>query len=110
MLIRSCETGTFEAGVFRAMIPWLGGTEDHETGSRPQVRFDGDVASGHSALRDYINATIGFNALAEATYTPAKSLMRLFGPKGNPTAANLFAVIDALHDKTGVRLEGRAVS
>ena len=72
--------------------------------------FNGNVASGRSALRDYINATIGFEALAEVTKTPAKSLMRMFGPKGNPTAANLFAVINALQDKTGVRLEVRAVS
>ncbi len=75
-----------------------------------QTLFDGDVASGRAALRDYINATIGFDAFAEATKTPTKSLMRMFGPKGNPTAANLFAVIDALQDKTGVRLEVRAVS
>ena len=51
-----------------------------------------------------------FDTLAEATNTPAKSLMRMFGPKGNPTAANLFAVINALQDRTGVHLEVRAVS
>jgi DNA-binding phage protein len=75
-----------------------------------QVLLEGDLASGRSALRDYINATVGFESLAEATKTPAKSLMRMFGPKGNPTAANLFAVINALQDKTGVHLEVRAVS
>jgi hypothetical protein len=56
-------------------------------------------------LRDYINATIGFTALATATGTPAKSLMRMFGPHGNPTAANLSGVISALPEKTGVHLE-----
>lgn len=61
-------------------------------------------------MRDYINATIGLDTLAEATNTPAKSLMRMFGPKGNPTAANLFAAINALQDKTGVHLDVRAVS
>jgi DNA-binding phage protein len=75
-----------------------------------QVLLAGDLASGRSALRDYINATIGFDTLAEATNTPAKSLMRMFGPKGNPTAANLFAVINALQERTGVHLEVRAVS
>lgn len=75
-----------------------------------QVLLEGDLASGRSGLRDYINATIGFDTLAEATNTPAKSLMRMFGPKGNPTAANLFAVINALQDRTGVHLEVRAVS
>jgi DNA-binding phage protein len=75
-----------------------------------QVLLEGDLAGGRSALRDYINATIGFDTLAEATNTPAKSLMRMFGPKGNPTAANLFAVINALQDKTGIHLEVRAIS
>ncbi len=74
-----------------------------------QVLLEGDLAGGRSALRDYINATIGFDTLAEATNTPAKSLMRMFGPRGNPTAANLFAVINALQDRTGVQLEVRAV-
>jgi DNA-binding phage protein len=75
-----------------------------------KVLLEGNLASGRSALRDHINATMGFDALAKVTKTPAKSLMRVFGPKGNPTAANLFAVIDALQDKTGVWLEVRAVS
>jgi DNA-binding phage protein len=74
-----------------------------------QALLEGDIASGRSVLRDYINATIGFEALAEATQTPPKSLMRMFGPKGNPTTANLFAVISALQGRTGVRLEVRAV-
>jgi hypothetical protein len=41
---------------------------------------------------------------------PPKSLMRMFGPKGNPTAVNLFGVIVALQAKTGVHLEVRAVA
>jgi DNA-binding phage protein len=74
-----------------------------------QTLMDGDVATAKSVLRDYINATIGFAKLARATGMPAKSLMRMFGPKGNPTADNLFGVIGALQEKTGVRLEVRAV-
>ena len=61
-------------------------------------------------LRDYIDATIGFPALAEATRMPPKSLIRMFGPKGNPTAVNLFGVIVALQNKTGVHLKVRAVA
>jgi DNA-binding phage protein len=61
-------------------------------------------------LRDYIKATIGFEALAEATGMPPKSLMRMFGPKGNPTAANLFNVIGALQAYAGVHLQVRAVA
>jgi DNA-binding phage protein len=74
-----------------------------------QVFLEGDVATGRSVLRDYINATIGFDALAEATQTPPKSLMRMFGPNGNPTAANLFAVLSVLQSQTGIHLEVSAV-
>lgn len=68
----------------------------------------GDTDIGRAVLRDYINATIGFEALAEATGTPIKSLMRMFGPKGNPNARNLFAVIGVLQEKAGVRLKVEA--
>ena len=74
-----------------------------------QVLLEGDVSSGRSVLRDYINATIGFDALGEATGTPPKSLMRMFGPTGNPTAANLFAVLTVLQSRSGIHLEVRAV-
>jgi len=75
-----------------------------------QTLIEGDVDTAKAALRDYINATIGFPALAEATEMPPKSLMRMFGPKGNPTAVHLFGVIVALQDKTGVHLQVRAVA
>ncbi len=67
----------------------------------------GDIETGKAVLRDYINATIGFESLSEATHTPAKSLMRMFGPKGNPQASNLFAVIAHLQTQMGVQLEVR---
>jgi DNA-binding phage protein len=69
-----------------------------------------DLDTARIALRAYVNATIGFAALAKATGTPPKSLMRMFGPNGNPTAANLFAVISVLQKKTGVHLEVRATA
>jgi DNA-binding phage protein len=72
-----------------------------------QSLIDGDVSAGRSVLRDYINATIGFASLAEATGTPPKSLMRMFGKAGNPTASNLFAVLGILQERTGVRLRVR---
>jgi len=71
--------------------------------------IDGDVDTAKAVLREFINATIGFSALAEATKMPPKSLMRMFGANGNPTAANRFGGIVALQEKTGVHLEARAV-
>jgi DNA-binding phage protein len=68
-----------------------------------------DVEAGKAVLRDYINATIGFEALASVTGTPAKSLMRMFSPSGNPTASKLFGVLGALQRQSGVQLHARSV-
>jgi DNA-binding phage protein len=75
-----------------------------------QTLVEGDVDTAKSVLRDYINATVGFDALAKATKMPPKSLMRMFGPGGNPTATNLFGVIGALQSMTRVHLQVRAVA
>ena len=72
--------------------------------------LSGDVSTGKSVLRDYVNATIGFEALAARTGIPAKSLMRMVGKTGNPRAENLFAVLAALQHATGVQLEVRAAA
>lgn len=53
----------------------------------------GDLDTGKAILRDYINAAIGFEELSRLTKRPAKSLMRMLGPNGNPQARNLFEVI-----------------
>ena len=65
--------------------------------------LSGDIETGKSILRDYINATVGFEKLAAATDTPTKSLMRMFGPSGNPQARNLFGVLGYLQEQAGVR-------
>jgi len=59
-------------------------------------------------LRDYINATIGFEELSQVFDKSSKSLMRMFGPKGNPQASNLFAVIQYLQEQEGIHLEVKA--
>lgn len=69
--------------------------------------LDGDLDTGKAILRDYINATVGFEGLAKSTGTPTKSLMRMFGPKGNPNARNLVSVLGALHRSSGISLHVR---
>jgi DNA-binding phage protein len=68
----------------------------------------GEVDTGKAVLRDYINATIGFEELSRVFDKSSKSLMRMFGPKGNPQASNLFAVIHYLQEKEGIHLEIKA--
>jgi len=73
-----------------------------------EAMLAGDVATAKTILRDYINATVGFTDLAEATRIPSKSLMRMLGPGGNPRADNLFAIISFLQRREGVRFDVKA--
>lgn len=70
-----------------------------------QCMLAGDTATGKTILRDYINATVGFAELSEATKIPAKSLMRMLGPGGNPRADNLFQIVRFLQNREGVRFQ-----
>jgi hypothetical protein len=70
-----------------------------------EVMLGGDVGTGKTILRNYIKATVGFEKLGQAIGTPAKSLIRMFGPRGNPQAINLFAVIAYLQRRAGLNLE-----
>ena len=63
-----------------------------------------DLDTGKAILRDYINA-IGFEELSRVTKRPTKSLMRRFGPDGNPHARNLFEVIGHLQRAAGLQFE-----
>ena len=72
-----------------------------------EAMLAGEIAVAKTILRDYINATVGFAGLAEATSIPSKSLMRMFGPSGNPRAENLFEVVSFLQHREGVRFKVR---
>ena|SRR5260221_13316376 len=69
-----------------------------------ETMLAGDVDTGKAILRDYIKATVGFEKLGAATGTSPKSLMRMFGPTGNPQAKNLFTVIGQLQKQAGMKL------
>ncbi len=70
-----------------------------------QCMLAGDTATGKTILRDYINATVGFAELSDATQIPAKSLMRMLGPDGNPRADNLFQIVSFLQHREGVSFQ-----
>ena len=67
--------------------------------------LNGDLETGKAVLRNYVNATLGFQALEEQTDIPAKSLMRMLGPKGSPSAANLSSILTVLQKTEGVHFE-----
>jgi len=64
-----------------------------------------DFETGKAVLRDYVNATVGFQNLERRTQIPAKSLMRMLGPKGSPSAANLTTILSALQKSEGVQFK-----
>jgi DNA-binding phage protein len=66
--------------------------------------LSGDLGTGKAMLRDYVNATISFDGLAKETGKPGKSLQRMLGPRGNPTAESLFAIIKVLQESANIRL------
>ena len=74
------------------------------------VMIAGDLESGRCLMRNYINATVGFQRLAETVHKPKTSLMRMFSPKGNPSAENIFGVIAALQKQEGVSLTVHAAA
>jgi DNA-binding phage protein len=72
-----------------------------------EAMLSGEIALAKTILRDYINATVGFTGLAEATQIPPKSLMRMLSASGNPRAANLFEIVSVLQRRAGVRFHVR---
>ena len=63
-----------------------------------------DTTTGKAILRDLVNATVGFEALAAAVNKPPKSLHRMLAPRGNPSTENFFDIVRALQKKTRVKL------
>jgi DNA-binding phage protein len=70
-----------------------------------ECMLGGDVETGKGILRNYINATIGFEELGTLSGKSPKSIMRMFSSSGNPTANNLFDVIRTLQEREEVRFE-----
>ncbi len=66
--------------------------------------LSGDVGVGKAMLRDYINATVGFEALSQQIKKPSKSLHRMLSPADNPKTNNFFEILHFLQRNEGVEL------
>ena len=64
----------------------------------------GELDTGKAMLRDYVNATITYEGLSNQTEIPVKSLQRMLGPRGNPTAENLLTIISVLQKEEQITL------
>lgn len=69
-----------------------------------EAMLSDDLETGKVLLRDYVNATVGFETLAQDMQKDPKSLMRMLSAKGNPRADNLLAMVSKLKQRAGVHL------
>ena len=72
--------------------------------------LNGEPETARLILRDLVNATIGFEKLADETSKPSKSLHRMLSAKGNPTMDNLNAIFNVLRTKLQVDIKVHTVS
>lgn len=64
--------------------------------------LEGDIVIGNSLLRDYLNGTQAFEAVARDLQMQEAGLRRMVGPKGNATAKNLFRLFKICQDREGI--------
>jgi hypothetical protein len=69
-----------------------------------QALLDDDLELSKGLLRRLVDATLGFEALADLVEGHPKSLIRMLSPNGNPAARQLVAVMARLAQWHGVRL------
>ena len=71
--------------------------------------LSGEPDTARLILRDLVNATVGFEQLAQLTQKPSKSLHRMLSPKGNPSMDNLAAIFGAVKNNLRVGFDVRVV-
>ncbi len=71
--------------------------------------LDGDIATGKSLLRDYLNATESLPYIAQSIKKDDKSIRRMLGPNGNPTLKNFIELLHACQQVEKIRFEVKAV-
>jgi DNA-binding phage protein len=64
--------------------------------------LNGEPEAARLLLRDLVNATVGFEALA-------KSLHRMLSRSGNPSMDNLAAIFDAVRQRLKVGIKAQTV-
>lgn len=71
--------------------------------------LNGEPELARVILRDLVNATVGFEELAQLTEKPSKSLHRMLSANGNPSMDNLAAIFGAVSARLNVGLEAHTV-
>lgn len=63
-----------------------------------------EVGVAKILLRNYVNATVGFQELGRLVDKKPQSLMRMLSEKGNPSLGNISKLMASLHRHEGVEL------
>jgi DNA-binding phage protein len=71
--------------------------------------LNGEPDVARLILRDLVNATVGFEQLADLTHKPSKSLHRMLSSKGNPSMDSLAAIFGAVRSCLKVGIEAHTV-
>ena len=71
--------------------------------------LSGEPDAARLILRDLVNATVGFETLAELTQKPSKSLHRMLSLNGNPSMDNLAAIFVAVRNWLKVTFDVRVI-
>lgn len=72
--------------------------------------LNGEPDTARLILRDLVNATVGFEKLAQEVDKPSKSLHRMLSSSGNPTMSNLSAIIAAVKKSLHVDIRAEVVA
>jgi hypothetical protein len=67
--------------------------------------LDGDVNTGKTLLRDYLNATEALPSIARELAQDEKSIRRMIGPRGNPTLNNFINLLGACKKRENLDLK-----
>ena len=94
-------TGDFSEYLVGRMKSDPGLRRERLTGAVEAI-VNGQVDDAKLALRDYVKATIGFEALGQAIGKKSESVKRMLSPTGNPTLANLVLILECLKAEEGV--------
>ncbi len=74
-----------------------------------QAMLAGETDVGKTMLRDFINATVGFQSLAADIDKTPESLMRMLSETGNPRTNNLMEIFEYLQQAEGIQLKVKPI-
>jgi len=67
--------------------------------------LDGDIDTGKTLLRDYLNATDCLPSIARELDQNEKSIRRMIGPRGNPTLHNFIGLLGVCRRREHLELK-----